>query len=59
MSGIYWGIVAGLLAMVVTLFVCVDITYSQSKKTPKAASGNMGESGEAMTQAPAGSRQAA
>jgi hypothetical protein len=59
MSGVYWGIVAGLLAMVGTLFLCVDIMYSQSNKTPKAANGNVGESGEAMTQSPAGSRQAA
>ena len=45
--------------MVGTLFLCVDIMYSQSNKTPKGANGNVGESGEAMTQSPAGSRQAA
>lgn len=59
MSGVYWGIVVGLLAMVGTLFVCIDITYSQSKKSPQAPGGNVGESDEAIQQAPAGSRQAA
>lgn len=59
MSGVYWGIVVGLLAMVATLFVCIDITYSGSKKSPKAPSGNVGEPSEAISQAPAGSRQAA
>jgi len=59
MSEVYWGIVVGLLAMVGTLFVCIDITYSQSKKAPQAPNGNVGESSEAVTQTPAGSRQAA
>lgn len=59
MSGVYWGIVVGLLAMVGTLFVCIDIIYSQAKKSPQAPSGSVGESGEAIQQAPAGSRQAA
>ena len=59
MSAVYWGIVIGLLAMVATLFVCIDITYSGSKMSPKAPSGNVGEPIEAIRQAPAGSRQAA
>ncbi len=59
MSEVYWGIVIGLLAMVATLFVCIDITYSGSKKSHKASNGSVGEPNEAIRQAPTGSRQAA
>lgn len=59
MSGIYWGIVAWLLAMVATLFVCVDIMYSKTKGSSNASSGRVEEPNEAVRQASAGSRQAA
>ncbi|HJR78019.1 MAG TPA: hypothetical protein VJ805_13645 [Nitrospiraceae bacterium] len=32
MSWGYWGIVAGLLTMVVTLFVCIEILYAQARR---------------------------
>ena len=59
MSGVYWGIVFGLLAMVVTLFICVDILYSNSTESPKASNDRTDESGQAITQPSGGSRQAA
>jgi hypothetical protein len=59
MSGVYWGIVVGLLALVGTLFVCIDITYSRSKQSPQTSNGNVGTSSEAVAQTPSGSRQAA
>ncbi len=58
MSGVYWGIVFGLLAVVATLLICIDIIYSNSKGSPRGASGTFEEPGEAATQASVGSRQA-
>ena len=31
MSGVYWGIVAGVAAMVAVFFVCMDLVYSNQK----------------------------
>lgn len=59
MSGIYWGIVAELLAMVATLFLCIDIMYSTPKKSSKAPSSEVDDSKQAVGSAPTGSRQAA
>lgn len=59
MSEVYWGIVLGLLAMVITLFICVDIVYSKSKGSPKLTTDKADESGQAVAQPSARSRQAA
>jgi len=59
MSGVYWGIVAGLLAMVATLFVCIRISYSNAKGSPKVPSGESDEPREADTHASADLRRAA
>ena len=56
MSAVYWGIVAGLAAMVVTLFVCLGLMYP---KTKGSSSGRIDEPSEAATQALAGHRRAA
>ena len=58
MSGVYWGIVTGLLAMVATLFVCIDILYGTQEGSSKASGEGMGESNKAVGPA-TGSRQAA
>ncbi len=59
MSGIYWGIVTGLLAMVATLFLCVDILYGTQEGSSKAPGNGMDESEKAAGPAVKGSRQAA
>ena len=59
MSPVYWEIVFGLLTMVATLFICVDIIYSKPKGSPKIVSEKADESGQAVTQPSTGSRQAA
>jgi hypothetical protein len=59
MSGVYWGIVFGLLAMVTTLFICVGILYSKPKGSPRMSNGIADESGEAIARPSSGSRQAA
>ena len=40
MSDVYWGIVAGVGVLVATLFVCMDIIYSNTKR-PRDASNNL------------------
>lgn len=59
MSWGYWGIVGGLLAMVATLFVCVDLVYPKTKGESSAPAGRRDEPKEADTQAAAGHRRAA
>jgi hypothetical protein len=59
MSGVYWGIVGGLMAMVAILFVCLGFLYPKAKGSPTAPSGRIDESGEAGTQALTGHRRAA
>lgn len=59
MSGVYWGIVFGFLAMIATLFICVDILYSKPKGSPRMSNGMADEPGEAIARPSAGSRQAA
>jgi hypothetical protein len=59
MSWGYWGIVAGLAAMVTTFFICIEMLYSNAKGSPKAPSGKIDEPREAVTHASAGYRRAA
>ncbi|MBS0180033.1 MAG: hypothetical protein JSR20_14860 [Nitrospira sp.] len=59
MSGVYWGIVARLLAMVATLFVCIDIAYSAGSGSPKTSSGSVEGAAQAGTHTKASPRQAA
>ncbi|MBA5865488.1 MAG: hypothetical protein GDA67_02195 [Nitrospira sp. CR1.3] len=39
MSEVYWGIVAGLVALVATFFVCIQVMYSNAKRPPQAPGG--------------------
>jgi hypothetical protein len=60
MSGVYWGIVAGLVALVATFFVCIELLYSNAKGSPKAPSGMTDSPAQAAEQPRArGSRYAA
>ncbi len=59
MSGIYWGIVAELLAMVAILFLCIDIVYSAPKGSSKAPGDDVDDLNQAVGSAPTKSRQAA
>lgn len=59
MSWGYWGIVAGLVALIVTLFACIELSYSKTKGSPQAPSRRIDEPGEAVTPASAGHRRAA
>ena len=59
MSWGYWGIVAGLAAMVATFFICIELLYSNTKGSPPAPSGRIDEPREAVTQATTGHRRAA
>jgi hypothetical protein len=66
MSGVYWGIVTGLLSMIVLLFVCMEIL---SRGKPRAAglddrqgegqAEKMGEQGVIKDGAVGGSKHAA
>lgn len=59
MSAVYWGIVTGLLAMVGTLFVCIDILYGAQSDSFNAPGNQFDESNQAVGSASSGSRQAA
>ena len=59
MSWGYWGIVAGHVAMVATVFGCVSILSPNSKGSPKVPNGKIDEPKEAVTQASADHRRAA
>jgi hypothetical protein len=59
MSGVYWGIVAGLVALVATFFVCIELLYSNAKGSPTALGNTTNEPGEASTQASTSRRYAA
>ena len=48
MSGVYWGIVAGLVALVAVFFVCMDLVYSNPKGSLRQ-SGRSGERGSEPT----------
>jgi hypothetical protein len=49
MSWVYWGIVAGLIAMVVDLLVCFDLAYPGAKASRKAGSGGPDQPRKALT----------
>jgi hypothetical protein len=59
MSAVYWGIVAGLVAMVGTFFVCIGLVYSKTKGSPPASNGKVGELGSAAMPASIDRRRAA
>ena len=59
MSWGYWGIVAGLVAMVANFFVCFGLLDSNAKGSPKAPTGKIDEPREAVTDASADRRRAA
>lgn len=59
MSWGYWGIVGGLLAMVGTLFVCIDILYPRGKGTSQTTADRVDNSSSAGTQAATDYRRAA
>ncbi len=59
MSGVYWGIVFGLLAMVATLFICVGILYSRPKGSSGVSNDSADKSDQRVAQPSTGSRQAA
>ena len=59
MSGVYWGIVLSLLTMVATLFICVDILYSNPNGSPKILSDKPDEPGQAVTPPSAAPRRPA
>jgi len=59
MSGVYWGIVGGLLAMVATLFLCISILYPKAKGSPKAPNTMTDRPVEAVKEASSRHRQAA
>lgn len=59
MSGVYWGIVTGLLAMVGILFVCIDILYGVQGGSSDAPADGLGESNQTVGSASPGSRRAA
>lgn len=59
MSGVYWSIVVGLVAMVATLLVCLEVSYTEQKGSSKALGDGIDESSEAATPASGGHRHAA
>lgn len=59
MSGVYWGIVAGLLAMVGILFVCIDILYGSQRGSSNGSGQALGQSNHAVGSGSSGSRRAA
>ena len=59
MSWGYWGIVTGLVLLVATLFVCLEVVYSRSKTSPEASPPLRDRPGETSQQTATGSRLAA
>lgn len=59
MSAVYWGIVAGLLVMVATLFVCIGILSSKEKGSPQEPRKIPGKPDEVITHIPVNHRHAA
>jgi hypothetical protein len=41
MSGVYWGIVVGLIAMVATFFVCLEVVFTRAKGSPPGPNGRV------------------
>lgn len=60
MPGVYWGIVAGVVALVATLLVCIELMYSYEKESPNAQGGMTDDSAQSAEQSEArGHRHAA
>lgn len=59
MSLVYWGIVAGLAALVATFFVCIDVLYSHSKGSSGASSSMTHRSAQSTEPASSKGRYAA
>lgn len=59
MSAVYWGIVAGLLVMVATLFASIGILSSKEKGSPQEPRKIPGKPDEAITHIPVNHRHAA
>lgn len=59
MSEVYWGIVGGLVALVATLFVCIELSYPKAKEASKAPNRMPDRPVEAIKEASVSHRQAA
>jgi hypothetical protein len=59
MSGVYWGIVVGLVTMVATFFVCLDIVFSSAKGSPPGPNGKVDQPKTATPEASDSRRRAA
>ncbi len=59
MSLAYWGIVGGVLAMVMILFACIDVLYSKPKGLSKSPSITADRSVDGVPKHTEGRRQAA
>ena len=59
MSGVYWGIVVGFVAMVGTFFVCIGLVRSNAEEPPTAPGGKIDGSGEEVRHAAIVHRRAA
>jgi hypothetical protein len=59
MSWGYWGIVAGLVAMLALFFVCMELMYPSAKKTSRASNKTADKPGESAQQATTSGRHAA
>lgn len=55
MSWGYWGIDMGLVGLVATLFVCLQLVYSNSKTSPDASRSLRDRSGEQSQETAGGS----
>jgi hypothetical protein len=59
MSGVYWGIVSGLVALVAVFFVCMDLLYPKAKKPLRQSDRSKEEPSESARQTPTRDRYAA
>jgi hypothetical protein len=59
MSGVYWGIVAGVASMVAVFFVCMDLLYSGTKGSLRQSGRSEEGPSESTRQMPTRDRYAA
>jgi p-aminobenzoyl-glutamate transporter AbgT len=59
MSGVYWGIVASLVALVAVFFVCMDLVYSSAKGSLRQSDRSGEGPSEPTRETPARDRYAA
>ncbi|MGQ0694968.1 MAG: hypothetical protein ACT4OL_05255 [Nitrospiraceae bacterium] len=59
MSGVYWGIVVGLVAMVATFFVCIEVVFSSTKGSSPGANSKVDQPKTVIPDAADSDRQAA